>query len=340
MNKAYIVGIVGMIFLGAFFLFMNQKPDTSINDFETCAAAGNPVMESYPRQCRHGEQTFTEVVLNAFNDDTLGLSFNYPQRLGEMKFDIYGPGRRPGGESGKKFSGMLGEPSILELGGVSSDYRAGREGMLTDTEGFSKKDGKYYFKLVAANDPWGYEIVPFKVITKDFGEILLLDDQSFEAERLGAEGPYLGVGKGRMAGLVNLKGTEFKGAVLYNWDTNSLSVEEFEAILESIRVSEPQGSIPTSADNAPPGSIHNLPVPQAVSAVKKRVAQSEGVSEGLVIVLTAYEKEWSDGCLGLGGPAESCLAAITPGYEVTVQVKGAEQKYRTNTDGSDIRREQ
>ncbi len=97
--------------------------------------------------------------------------------------------------------------------------------------------------------------------------------------------------------------------------------------------------VPTSADNAPPGSIHNLPVPEAVSAVKKYVAEKSGVSEGLVIVMTAFEKEWSDGCLGLGGPAESCIAAITPGYEVTVQVSGAEQKYRTNADGSQIRRD-
>lgn len=96
---------------------------------------------------------------------------------------------------------------------------------------------------------------------------------------------------------------------------------------------------PTSADDAPPGSIHNLPVPDAVTAVKKYVAEKSGVREGLVIVMTAYEKEWSDGCLGLGGPAESCIAMITPGYEVTVQVSGGTQTYRTNADGSQIRRE-
>ena len=96
---------------------------------------------------------------------------------------------------------------------------------------------------------------------------------------------------------------------------------------------------PTSADNAPPGSIHNLPVPQAIAAVKAHVAEKSGVDQGLIIVLTAYEKDWSDSCLGLGGPAESCLFAITPGYEVSVQVKGVEQKYRTNADGSEIRRE-
>ncbi len=34
-----------------------------VEDFTSCAAAGNPIMESYPRQCRHIDgRTFTEVV--------------------------------------------------------------------------------------------------------------------------------------------------------------------------------------------------------------------------------------------------------------------------------------
>ena len=33
-----------------------------INDFESCAAAGNAVMESYPRQCRACDRTFTEEI--------------------------------------------------------------------------------------------------------------------------------------------------------------------------------------------------------------------------------------------------------------------------------------
>ncbi len=118
-------------------------------------------------------------------------------------------------------------------------------------------------------------------------------------------------------------------------------LKDFDVILETVKFFDPEqsGNVPTSADNAPPGSIHNLPVPQAVTAVKVHVAEKSGVDQGLVIVLTAYEKNWSDSCLGLGGPAESCLFAITSGYEVSVKVKGREQKYRTNADGSEIRRE-
>ena len=35
-----------------------------ISNFDECVAAGNPVMESYPRQCVVNEQTFTEVITN------------------------------------------------------------------------------------------------------------------------------------------------------------------------------------------------------------------------------------------------------------------------------------
>ena len=35
---------------------------TQVTNFEECIAAGNPAMESYPRQCRHNDQTFVEVI--------------------------------------------------------------------------------------------------------------------------------------------------------------------------------------------------------------------------------------------------------------------------------------
>lgn len=38
---------------------------TSINSFEECVAAGNPVMESYPEQCAAGGKTFTNPAQSA-----------------------------------------------------------------------------------------------------------------------------------------------------------------------------------------------------------------------------------------------------------------------------------
>jgi hypothetical protein len=94
---------------------------------------------------------------------------------------------------------------------------------------------------------------------------------------------------------------------------------------------------PTSADNAPPGSIHNLPVPEAVSRVRALISEKFKISDGLVIVETVLEKEWPDSCLGLAEPEEICAQVITPGYEITALVNNKKLIYRTNEVGSVIR---
>ncbi|MDV3351853.1 hypothetical protein QGP82_24325 [Leptothoe sp. LEGE 181152] len=49
---------------------------------------------------------------------------------------------------------------------------------------------------------------------------------------------------------------------------------------------------------------------------------------------------WSDGCLGLGGPTELCLAAITEGWQVEAIDTETNETYiyRTNLNGDQIRR--
>ena len=39
---------------------LNRTGEVPVTNFDECLAAGNPVMESYPRQCRHGNQTYVE----------------------------------------------------------------------------------------------------------------------------------------------------------------------------------------------------------------------------------------------------------------------------------------
>lgn len=95
----------------------------------------------------------------------------------------------------------------------------------------------------------------------------------------------------------------------------------------------------TSADNAPSGTIHNLPVPAPVQAARKAAANLLGIPEGEAIVMSAFEKEWPDSCLGLSNKEEMCSQVITNGYEVTVQGNGKEIIYRTNQDGSVIRQQ-
>lgn len=102
---------------------------------------------------------------------------------------------------------------------------------------------------------------------------------------------------------------------------------------------EPVNTSPTSADNAPTGSLHNLPVPDAVSNARQLASELSGAPLGESIVMSAYEKEWPNGCLGLPEADEFCTQAITPGYEVTVEASGETYVFRTNQDGSVIRRE-
>jgi hypothetical protein len=41
---------------------IKKGPCEEVTNFEECISAGNPAMESYPRQCRHEDRTFTEQL--------------------------------------------------------------------------------------------------------------------------------------------------------------------------------------------------------------------------------------------------------------------------------------
>lgn len=60
----FIMGIVVGFFAQQGIIFAGEN--SKINSFEECIDAGNPVMESYPRQCRTGDDTFTEVVVGDY----------------------------------------------------------------------------------------------------------------------------------------------------------------------------------------------------------------------------------------------------------------------------------
>lgn len=64
-GAAIIILVLGSIGY-AFYASQNSaaaiKPQIIITNFAQCVEAGNPVMESYPRECKAGDQTFTEEV--------------------------------------------------------------------------------------------------------------------------------------------------------------------------------------------------------------------------------------------------------------------------------------
>lgn len=58
-----ILAIVVLILVGVFLGKTEKKePIPLVTNFEECVNAGNPIMESYPRQCRHGDKTFVEII--------------------------------------------------------------------------------------------------------------------------------------------------------------------------------------------------------------------------------------------------------------------------------------
>jgi hypothetical protein len=65
-----------------------------ISNFQECAAAGNAIMESYPRQCRAGEQSFTEDIGNELEKmDLIKINSPRPNELVKSPLEITGQAR-------------------------------------------------------------------------------------------------------------------------------------------------------------------------------------------------------------------------------------------------------
>ncbi len=70
------------------------QPVANVTSFEECVAAGNPVMESYPRQCRHGELAFTEAIGNEMEkSDLIRITAPRPNQAVKSPLKITGEAR-------------------------------------------------------------------------------------------------------------------------------------------------------------------------------------------------------------------------------------------------------
>lgn len=94
----------------------------------------------------------------------------------------------------------------------------------------------------------------------------------------------------------------------------------------AVRVESAAGA-PTPADELSP----------AVEAARAALARQLDMEPAAVEVLSFERREWSDSCLGLGGPAESCAAVITPGWQVMLGVQGQAYEVRTDESGQQVR---
>ncbi|MEM9162177.1 MAG: hypothetical protein AAGC54_03810 [Cyanobacteria bacterium P01_F01_bin.4] len=73
--------------------------------------------------------------------------------------------------------------------------------------------------------------------------------------------------------------------------------------------------------------------------IQTAIAQALNVPPAQLMVERTNRETWTDGCLGLGGPAESCLAALTEGWQIGVSTTADNQHfvYRTDLTGESIR---
>jgi hypothetical protein len=84
------------------------------------------------------------------------------------------------------------------------------------------------------------------------------------------------------------------------------------------------------------GLVTKDKAPFAIAA-KAALSQKLAIPQEQVSFVSADGIEWTDSCLGLGGPAESCLQAVTPGYKVILAVEGKQYEIHTDESGSAVR---
>jgi hypothetical protein len=78
---------------------------------------------------------------------------------------------------------------------------------------------------------------------------------------------------------------------------------------------------------------------QAVEETIEFVSILDKIHPDEIAALSSEAVEWPNSCLGLPMPGEICAEALVPGYRITLDADGEKMIFRTNKDGSSIRRD-
>lgn len=107
------------------------------------------------------------------------------------------------------------------------------------------------------------------------------------------------------------------------------------AAIEAAQSIVPKPITPSGTGSAatPPQPV----LPTAVESLRAQLAVSLGRTPEEVTATNVERRTWSDGCLGLGGPSESCAAVLVEGYRVVFSAGFGRYTYRMNIDGSVVR---
>ncbi len=77
--------------------------------------------------------------------------------------------------------------------------------------------------------------------------------------------------------------------------------------------------------------------PDYVRAARQALAAARNFQLNEISTVSVEAVDWSDSCLGLGGPAESCAQMITPGYKIILKAGGEEFEFHTDATGQSVR---
>lgn len=175
--------------------------------------------------------TFLDETANwqLYINGDLGLSFKYPAAFGEITYKDNLPS-----ETGKEFIITFSKNDKFLMGGMTSDFSAGRGGSFLDSRGYYEENGKYYFYFVDTKPSTTYPLNPLKILTVNGHSILLVDRQSFVGND-NIDGPYLHPGEGNLGALLNFTNSSFPGMAVWDKDTQAVPQEMFEKILSTFR---------------------------------------------------------------------------------------------------------
>jgi hypothetical protein len=189
----------------------------------------NETLKKAKEELDAASQLLGKATLDYTNTE-LGLSFEYPAALGEVKVAI------SEGAKGKYFKGEFSKESALVFGGISEDFAnaTATVNSFLDTRGYLKRGSKYYFLFTAGTPDTAYELKPFKTVKAGDSEVLLLNKAGFPAAATGT--PALDPGEGKLGALANLGKDAFPGVGFWDQDVAKLSQADFEKILSSITI--------------------------------------------------------------------------------------------------------
>lgn len=85
----------------------------------------------------------------------------------------------------------------------------------------------------------------------------------------------------------------------------------------------------------PPGVP--LPPSAVTDSVLTMAAQDLGLPQSVLSFLRVNEETWTDSCLGIGSPYESCLQVLVDGWQVEIVYNNQSWFYRTDATGENVR---